>query len=1518
MVATNKNHNAVWQRILICATVALAIGVGPLQMKTLAQNRLSAQTALATSSLVNAKQKSLIAQKQFSEPLRFEPNQGQTDKHVQFISTGKDYSLFLTPGQAVLSLGHKSARPTAVEMTTINSNLEAKAIGLEPLPSKTNYLIGSDPANWHKNVPNFARVGYQSIYPGIDLTYYGNQKRIEYDFVVAAGADPNAIRLGFNGADKIHVEAGGELAIETKAGTLRLERPVVYQPSAHGRDSVEANYALAGNQVSFHIGAYDKSRALVIDPVIAYSTYLGSEDQNYALDSLYNFVTAIAGDAAGNVYITGITAETSFPITGVTLAVAPPAVADNPYVFIAKFSPTGELVYSTILGGSLGQNACGGIAVDNAGGVYVTGTTYASDFPVTPGAFQSGFATFSGNVSMGFVTKLNAGDSSFAYSTFLGGQTLGGASAIAVDQQGDAFVTGWDYGSFPTTPGAFQKNHPGPVAAGFGLGGPSPWVAKLQANGQKLIYGTYLGGNSNDFINAIAIDGNGDAYLTGDANSTNFPVVAPALQSALAGGQNAFVSKLNSTGTKLIYSTYLGGSQTDAGTGIAVNASGQAILVGYTSSPDFPLAAAYQSTFNTNDAFVTELNAAGNKLVYSTFLGGGTGSFGAGIALDSAGDAYVIGSTGQVTPGQSAGSPFPALNGIAINNPSGQASTFMSEFSPTGGLLNSTLFGGNTGPTYGSGVWVDGEGNSYITGTTSASDMPTTSGAQQPELAGKADVFVAKLWPLAINPYPSNLAFPNTAVGSSNSLTMLVQNTGTGTFSFSGLALNGTDADMFAETTTCGATIAAGQQCIINITFTPLSNLTYSANISWQMADGEGTLQTIFSTLTGVGTGEALALLTPPLLTFPNSEQAQTAVLSNPGNLPLGITSIAVTGPDSADFTETNNCGTSLPANSSCSIKVRFINAVNLPTGVYPVAFITVTDSVASSPQSIEVTGPAPIATLSPGTYTFPGTTQVGNSSAVEAFTLSNTGHAPLAISSIVLGGGFPGSFTETNNCGTSLAINSSCTISVSFVPTAAGTVSAYISVMDNAVVSNSVSNFTATGVAPQAFVTPTTLNFPNTAVGDSSSVKIVTLSNSGTAPMTITSISVGPLGSPSTTLAPFFSEVNNCGATLAPGASCKIGVTFVPYQAGALTNPLYITDNAPGSPQTVTLNGTSALPTVEVTPATLNFGDVPDGLAPVKDITFKNTGIVPVTLETADLGGPSATAFNWDGANCPNPLPAGASCVEKVVFRPTAQTAYDGAFTFVFNTNPANHVVALKGTGTPAAPIVRITAPIEHPLEAEFSTPMGYPSKAQTIKIANVGSATLTGFSTHLSDLVYYTIMSNSCGTTLPAGAECAVSIRFNPTNVGTFNASFTVDGNVTGLPQVVAIYGTSQALNPEMNLLGPACSFSDLGDVCYFTHVNINDPFYPITLTVQNTGNIPLTIFSITNTDAAAGPGVFTEKTNCGKFLDVGKSCTITMTFKPYFIGKVSTTLTITTDNGGNPNVSESQTLTFYGDND
>ncbi|MBI1762909.1 MAG: SBBP repeat-containing protein [Acidobacteria bacterium] len=655
---------------------------------------------------------------------------------VKFSARGVGYNLYLTATEAVLafikpgagqrekkvraaSTQARAVASAAVRMQFVGANPAASVVGLEELPGKSNYFTGSNPGQWRTDVAHYAKVQCRAVYPGIDLVYYGNERQLEYDWVVAPGADPNRIQLAFAGAKQVRIDARGDLVIKTAMGEVRQHTPVIYQNSDGARQPVAGRFVLRGKRVAgFEVAAYDHSKSLVIDPTLVYSSYLGGT----GTDSISKVVT----DAAGNVYLAGYTAAADFPTANALRATK--SAGDD--VFVAKLNPAGTaLIYSTYLGGS-GDDYPDGITIDGAGNVYVAGETESTNFPVTTGVFQ----TTLGGVTDVFVTKLNANGAALVYSSYLGGGLGDVAGSVALDTAGNAYIAGYTRSTNFPTKNPVQASLKGATCsdAPFCY---DAFVTKLNAVGTALIYSTYLGGSRNNAAYAIAVDGAGNAYVTGYTSSSDFAVKNP-LQPTFGGAVDAVVFKLNADGTALVYSTYFGGKGEDAGYAIRADEAGNAYVVGYTTSTDFPtknpLQPALGNSSSFTDAFVTKINPAGSALVYSTYLGGSSDDLAYGVAVDGGGNAYVTGETSSTN--------FPRANATQSTY-GGATDAFVTKLNQAGsGLVYSTYLGGS-GKDLGIDLAIDAAGNAYVAGETTSTNFPTKNPLQAARKSGTDGFF---------------------------------------------------------------------------------------------------------------------------------------------------------------------------------------------------------------------------------------------------------------------------------------------------------------------------------------------------------------------------------------------------------------------------------------------------------------------------------------------------------------------------------------------------------------------------------------------------------------------------------------------------------------------------------------------------------------------------------------------------------------------------------------------------------
>ncbi len=651
-------------------------------------------------------------------PISFEAAEGG------FVSRGAGYSFGLTPAGAIVgvpggSFGLRPAGPLA--------NAAAQLEPAQPLSGTVTRITGSDPSLWRSGAATYARVSAMQVWPGVDMVWHGDQRRLQHDMVVAPGTDPEIVAFDVEGAKSLAVDPAGELVIDLGTTTARLARPVLYQEAAGARRPVDGAFAVLGpSRIGYSVGAYDAALPLVIDPTLLTSTHLGGA----GIDAGY----AIAVDAQGNTYVVGTTESADFLVQ----APLQTALSGNPAVpsadaFVSKFSPDGSrLIWSTFLGGT-GRDTGFGVAVAGDGSVYVSGVTESANFPVARGAQLS----YGGGASDGFVARIAANGTGIEWSSFIGGGGADRARGLAVDSTGNAYLTGsTNSDNFPSV----NAQQPGP----FRPEDVDAFVAKFPPAGAPFTYATRLGGGNDDRGLAIAVDAQGNAYVTGDTLSPGFPTVRPiqASSGGSAGGvagsfSDAFVAKYNPTGNALVYSTFLGGSDFDQGTAIAVDAQGAAYVAGNTNSPNFPTTGALQAAKgNDPDAFVTKIDAPGSAVVYSTYIGGSGADGANGIAVDRTGSAHVVGTTGSAN--------FVVAKATQ-GAKSGGDDAFVLKLDSTGrGPLFSSFLGGRETDA-GMGVALNAQGAVRVLGLTASADFPSVKPVAGVKPPAQGDAFVASI-----------------------------------------------------------------------------------------------------------------------------------------------------------------------------------------------------------------------------------------------------------------------------------------------------------------------------------------------------------------------------------------------------------------------------------------------------------------------------------------------------------------------------------------------------------------------------------------------------------------------------------------------------------------------------------------------------------------------------------------------------------------------------------------------------
>jgi uncharacterized protein (TIGR03437 family) len=679
-------------------------------------------------------------------PLSFEAADGQADSGMEFISRIPGYWLGLGKEEIVVAnRGSQTERGKPLRIRLLGARESVQLQGAGKLPGVTNYYVGNDPKKWRAGVSHFGSVEYRGLYQGVDAVFYARARELEFDFVLAPEANPGAIRMQIGGGTAVRLDANGDLVMGTGAYEVRFKRPEIFQDNDGLRRQIAGGFMVDGNTVGFRVGAYDRSRSLIIDPLLLYAGYLGGSGTDV--------IQAVDVDANGNVIVAGYTTSTDFP----ALNEEQSSNRGNSDGFVTKFNPTGAtLLYSTYFGGA-GADEFSAIAIDSTGSVWLAGDTNSANFPLaTPLQFSIG----SGYDAV--LSRLNS-VGLLQFSTYYGGNGDDFARAVAVDSTGvylagDTFSTNLPIGiSAQTSYGGGTPAQCPVTGSGQPLGG-DVFVLKLDSSGTSRIYATYLGGSGCEAGRGIAVDGAGNAYVTGATNSPNFPTVGP-LQASLGGGSctpfgggaaypcpDAFVAKLNSNGGALLYSTYLGGSGLDDAAAIALDSAGEAFVIGDTQSSNFPLLNPLQSSrMGTQDSFVSKINGTGSGLVYSTYFGGNNVDYGRAIKVDSTGRAFIAGFTSS--------SDLPLVSAIQ-SSLAGSFDLFVATFNPLGTALHFSTYYGSPDEDQAHGLVLDGSGNTWVVGHTQSSVFPTRGAPYQKASGGGIDGILLKIEPVAVPPPP--------------------------------------------------------------------------------------------------------------------------------------------------------------------------------------------------------------------------------------------------------------------------------------------------------------------------------------------------------------------------------------------------------------------------------------------------------------------------------------------------------------------------------------------------------------------------------------------------------------------------------------------------------------------------------------------------------------------------------------------------------------------------------------------
>ncbi len=895
-------------------------------------------------------------------PQFFEPNQGQAERGVDFLSRGPGYALSLKPNEADLQLISVPRTPgpashAALRMKLLAANVHAHPSGQNLQPALSNYLIGNAAASWRTGIPHYGRVEYRDVYPGIDIAYYGNQQQLEYDFILRPQADVDRIQLEFQGASGLLIDsASGDILLELGSATIRQKAPVVYQQTPDGRRLIAAKYVKRGrSRVGLQVASYDRTGILVIDPVLTFSTYYGGNGSDG--------VSGIVTDAAGNVYICGTTGSVNLTGTNIGAGVTSGYSA----AFVAKISPAGALLFATFIAGLSDTATSASVALDASGNIYVVGSTTSSSFP-TANPIQ---AAYHGGTDA-FLLELNSSGNALVFSTYIGGSGYDYFDGLAIDSNGNI------YGGGATTSSDFPvQNAAEPTTPAAGSG--SYTAFGLKVTGMALAYSTYVG--AYNYTNKIAIDAQGDLYVVGDVTSASFPTTPHAYQTVYAGSTDGFVQKLSPTGA-ILYSTYIGGSGGDAVRAVGVDPNGNLIIGGSTTSTDFPVLNPIQAAYGggAEDGWLAKLSSDGSTLLFSTYLGGNGSDRVSHLTVDGGGNVYAIGRTGS--------SNFPTAQPVQGSFGGGTFDAYLTELNNSGSAILFSTYLGGSGDDEGNVVAVDTQGNVYLGGKTASTDFPLLQPFQTQFGGGTADGFIAEMAFCAYSLSPSSALL--SLSGGTGSFTVTTSPscgwTAATTNSWITIAppVSGSGSATIGYSAAPNATAQAGNITIGNQTFTIVESGTVTLA---SVAPAMGTLgSTIPVTLTGSNfvTGAIVAVNNPGVMVNNVVVVSDTQITAT-----LTISPTAATG--AASVTVTTAAGIGGPA--SFTINQPTINPASLTLS--PAAVV---GGISTTANTVTLTGAAPaggaIVTLASNNpaATVPASVTVAAGATVSpSFTISTT-----------------------------------------------------------------------------------------------------------------------------------------------------------------------------------------------------------------------------------------------------------------------------------------------------------------------------------------------------------------------------------------------------------------------------------------------------------------------------------------------------------------------------------------------
>lgn len=1320
-------------------------------------------------------------------PLVFEENRGQADSGVRFLAHTPMGEMRFSADQVQLPC--PASRPIALKIRGggDSAHLEAE----KPTGGVANYYPSKDRSGWIERLPLNSQIRYAQVAPGVDLLFHGETGSLEYDIEVAPDGDPSAVALEVEGGGSFRLENDGSATVQIARGcqSLHLLAPRAFQTVNGHTVQVSSRFTLdEDGRLAFALTNYDRQRRLTIDPVVSYTGAIGVNNDTP--------VSAIQVDAAGDVFLTGQTMASNYPVAGGGVGTIGSSASQQ--VYVTKLDPTGtQILYSTYIPAP-GFNSAAAIALDGSGNAYVAGIAGDTGFPTT----SSNLGTCSNFCNNGFVAKFNS-SGTMVYSTLIGsGQQL--PKGISVDSAGNVYVAGLSADNGLQTVNAFQPAYGGMECTSCG----NAFFGELNPTGTAWIFSSYFSGpgqiNSPAYATTIARDANGNIYFAGDGDGVP---LKGSFQYSVGG---SFVAEFAPDGKTLLFSTLLGGNtiQPDSVSGIQIGPDGTIYVAGSQIAQDFPytLNAYRHPIYPIGYAqfkqyiFAIAINPNHSDYTWSTYLGQGIVS---STAIDAKGNFYVAGNYSQ-------GSVL-FKNALAADTTSGG---YILELDPTGALVTATGFGGQNIGEVPAAMAIDPSGNLYIGGNAGGSNLasngvfdPISVGTgvpykEQSYLSSSYSPFVAKISP-ANQP---QVSLSNTGP------VLALRNAGSADLHIGSIQ---TGSAITSMGSTCGSTLIAGTECYLTpLATSPSETLTINS-------DAQPASQTFSPSGLSNSIGPVV-LVDGSRLNFPPQQNGTTSsglplVITNVGAAPVTLTSILTFG----YFTQTNNCPGTLAPESSCTAMVTVSPTTN-GTGSADIGVVYgngIRNDVFANFLQNSTDGPLLLSSDSYG-LDF-GNVVVGATSIVRTVTVTNSGTSAVAVNPPTISGDGASSFSiSANTCsGIQLQAKASCVIAVTFQPTAVGRIAVPLLITGGG--SSLTTYLVGTGFVPSNLtVTPSSADFGDVVLG-SSPTQVFQVSNNTAAPIAITSIVAGMADGSATS---DFSQENACASSLAAQATCSITVTFAPSMTGTRNGAVSLILNG-STNQSVSVTGTG-VPVVAVTPSALTFAATPVGGSSLQSITLRNQSKSAQAF-SLDIHG----AFAITSTTCVSPLPVGAQCSVSVAFQPTSSGSQTSSLTVTAG-NFTPETVSLTGVG--GVPGLALSSgSVMFPATVD-----GVASAAQTLTLTNPGTAPLSSLALAVSGAnAADFITTNNCGSTVAAGQTCSISVIFKPSLAASESATLTVAANAAASPLSVGLSGTGSAPNFSLAATSISAAVISTGSATYKLALQA-DPGFAGTVTLSCSG--------------------------------------------------------------------------------